>query len=246
MSPDEVMSATKLYHRASPADGGGSGIGLYIVEQTLKMLGSKLRISSELGVGTRTSFELACEIFQGLKDSSQLSSRKVHHSHRPDENVASAKEARSDERFTTEYPSSLNQGIVFVVPKPLRILVVDDNQMIRRLTELALKRLHHHVATANDGDQAVAMLQTQSYDCCFMDINMPNMRGDVATARYRAWESEQSLFGHCLIVAMTGNASLEGEAQAREAGCDDFISKPFNQATIAQVLVKHFGVPEFP
>ncbi|GBO56209.1 hypothetical protein APA_4539 [Pseudanabaena sp. lw0831] len=118
----------------------------------------------------------------------------------------------------------------FVVDKkfaekfPLRILLVEDNQVNQMVAKLMLQRLGYQInAIANNGLEAVQAVQNDSYDLVLMDVQMPKMDGLTATKMIRT-----SLKSHVRIVAMTADAMPEDRQACLDAGMDDFISKPIS------------------
>ncbi len=114
------------------------------------------------------------------------------------------------------------------------ILLVEDDEFIRRMLVLRLKRRDHAVETAADGKIGVARARELRPDLVLMDMHMPVMDGHEAVRTLRAGGYEG------LIVAITASAASVEMATAREAGCDDIISKPIGGdfETIIHSLLK--------
>jgi len=114
---------------------------------------------------------------------------------------------------------------------PLRLLLAEDNLVNQKVAGFTLKKLGYQVDIANNGLEAIALAQTQSYDLILMDMQMPEMDGLTATRWIR-----QNLTVQPVIVAMTANV-LAGDRQAcLDAGMNDYISKPINIQEIMRVL----------
>jgi two-component system sensor histidine kinase/response regulator len=95
-----------------------------------------------------------------------------------------------------------------------RILLVEDNPVNQLVARRLLERRGHTVAVANDGREALAILDEAAsvgFDCVLMDVQMPEMDGLECTAIIR--EREQVTHGHLPIVAMTAHA-MAGDARA--------------------------------
>ncbi len=90
------------------------------------------------------------------------------------------------------------------------------------------------VDIANNGEEALAMLQTQTFDIVLMDCHMPVMDGYQATASLR----QRELTGdrHVPVVALTANAMLGDREQCIAVGMDDYLAKPYTRAQLEQVL----------
>ncbi|MGB4062318.1 MAG: response regulator [Azonexus sp.] len=113
-----------------------------------------------------------------------------------------------------------------------RVLVVDDDEINREVAQIQLEAVDLVVHTANDGAEAVAMAQQTLYAAIFMDMQMPDVNGLEATKQIR----EIPEYRHTPIIAMTANAFSEDKARCYEAGMSDFLSKPFNPATLYATL----------
>ncbi|MBF0272238.1 MAG: response regulator [Magnetococcales bacterium] len=126
----------------------------------------------------------------------------------------------------------------------LRILLVEDSEDNRLLIRTFLKSTPHHLEMVENGEEAVEVVQTQSFDLVFMDVQMPIMDGYTATRLIRAWEREHH--HHPLtIITLTAHA-LDGEAdRSREAGCDLYLSKPIKKQKLLEVI-QQFGATRNP
>ena len=124
----------------------------------------------------------------------------------------------------------------------LAILVAEDVSVNQLLVEAILARHGHAVTLVENGEEAVNSWQkaSGSYDLILMDVQMPIMDGLQATRRIRELESTQG--GHIPIVAMTAYAMKEDMERCREAGMDDYISKPFQPQDITSVLGRFFEI----
>jgi two-component system, sensor histidine kinase and response regulator len=119
------------------------------------------------------------------------------------------------------------------VNEKLRVLVVDDNKVIRELVTRQLSKLGVDSDTAADGRDAIEKLGRESFDLVLMDVQMPEMDGITATKEIR--KNEQLTGKHMLIIALTGHGS---RIECISAGMDDFIAKPMNIATLKAVVQK--------
>lgn len=103
-----------------------------------------------------------------------------------------------------------------------RILLVEDNEMNRDMLSRRLERKGHQVTIAVDGQQAVDFATAQKPQLILMDMSLPVIDGWEATRRLKANEQTKSI----PIIALTAHAMAEDERKAREAGCDDYDTKP--------------------
>jgi PAS domain S-box-containing protein len=112
-----------------------------------------------------------------------------------------------------------------------RILVVEDNPMNRLLANTILKQYGAKVSEAENGAEAVSILKKESFDIILMDMQMPIMDGTEATIQIR-----NDLQIHTPIIALTANVIQGEKEKCIEAGMNDFISKPFEENTLLQVI----------
>jgi len=138
---------------------------------------------------------------------------------------------------TVSAPAQVRPGNAEIdLPGPareLRVLVAEDNPINQKLIVMMLQRLGLSAITmADDGEQALAVMQQGSVDLVLMDIQMPNMSGIDATLAIRC----QDLPAQPDIVALTANAFEEDRQACLAAGMDDFLTKPIRLDLLASVL----------
>ena len=115
----------------------------------------------------------------------------------------------------------------------LKVLLVDDDELSRRMMGLLLSEKGYNYDTASNGLEAIEAVQSQSYGVVLMDIQMPLMDGFEATSKIREWETQNQ---HVPIVALTAML-LEDEIQkCLSVGMDDCIAKPFNTETLFRLI----------
>jgi len=120
-------------------------------------------------------------------------------------------------------------------PDHPRILLAEDNPFNQKVAMGMLNMLGCTVEVANNGSEAVALLQEKPFDLIFMNCQMPEMDGYEATRFIRELPSTKS---DTTIVAMTANA-LSGDRRACfAAGMNDFLSKPITKAMLSEMLAK--------
>ena len=101
-----------------------------------------------------------------------------------------------------------------------KLLLVEDNEMNRDMLSRRLKRQGHVVVCAMDGEQAVKMAASETPALILMDMSLPVLDGWEATKRIKASTPNMP------IIALTAHAMEGDEKKAREAGCDDYDTKP--------------------
>jgi pilus assembly protein CpaE len=113
--------------------------------------------------------------------------------------------------------------------KLYKVLVVDDDRMIRKILEVALDREGYQVVTAVDGSDALQQVRVHHPDIVVTDKMMPIMDGFEFTRRLR----RDPEFLHLPILILTSQSELEDKLNAFEAGADDYLPKPFETAELA-------------
>ncbi|MCL7944721.1 ATP-binding protein [Marinobacter sp. ATCH36] len=118
-----------------------------------------------------------------------------------------------------------------------RALVVEDNMVNQRVATALLRRLGFEADAAVNGEEALELVQTNhsGYDVILMDCQMPLMDGYETTRCIREWEKSNGQ-GGTPIIALTADASPGTETTCREAGMNDYLSKPVRKENLRKVL----------
>jgi two-component system KDP operon response regulator KdpE len=106
-------------------------------------------------------------------------------------------------------------------PKPLRILVVDDEPPIRRLLHTSLTAQNYDVLEAEDGSTALALLRRNAVDAVVLDLGLPGMDG------FEVIKSLRDEGSTVPIVVLSSRADESGKVRALDMGADDYVTKPF-------------------
>jgi CheY-like chemotaxis protein len=109
-----------------------------------------------------------------------------------------------------------------------KILLVEDNEMNRDMLSRRLIRSGYEVVLAVDGEQGVALAASGRPDLVLMDMSLPVLDGWEATRRLKADRATPEI----PVIALTAHAMAGDEKKAREAGCDDFDTKPVEFARL--------------
>ena len=112
------------------------------------------------------------------------------------------------------------------------ILVVDDFDDTRLLLRTWLERRGFRVVEAENGIQAINQAETESPDLIIMDMQMPQLDGLSATRRIRTIKSMSSV----PIVAVSAYGADQFREQALAAGCNEYVSTPFEPATLEGII----------
>ncbi|NIA06630.1 MAG: response regulator [Actinobacteria bacterium] len=114
-----------------------------------------------------------------------------------------------------------------------RVLVAEDNHTNQQFIELLLQKMGLETMAVADGRQAVDKATRESFDLILMDIQMPNMNGYEATKTLR----EKNVTTP--IIALTAHAMVGDAEKCIEAGCDDYLPKPFDQQQLYEIMAKY-------
>jgi len=104
----------------------------------------------------------------------------------------------------------------------IKILLVEDNELNRDMLSRRLERKGYAVVMAVDGQQAVDMAASEAPTVILMDMSLPVIDGWEATRKIKANDATKRI----PLIALTAHAMQGDEQKAREAGCDDFDTKP--------------------
>ncbi len=176
----------------------GTGLGMSITVQLLKLMDSQLKIESEYGKGSKFSFELV----QKIMDSTPIGDFE-------------SKVRQMSENFS--YESS------FYAPDA-KLLVVDDNAVNRKVLRNLLKETQIQVSEAGGGAECLRLVQENRYDLIFLDHMMPEMDG-VETLHHMKGLLDYPC-KDTPVVVLTANAVAGAREQYLAEGFDDFLSKP--------------------
>lgn len=186
----------------------GTGLGLAICRQLVEMMGGEIGVNSIYGEGSEFYFTIRQKIAEEV----------------PVEEHTDRKEKETYDSLNFKAPEA-------------KILLVDDNKMNLKVAIGLLAPLQMQIDTAENGKQALEMLEAKAYDLVFMDHMMPIMDGVEATRRIR--ETENMTGAHLTIIALTADAMSGAKEEFMAAGMDDFVAKPIEIKEICGKLRKY-------
>lgn len=129
----------------------------------------------------------------------------------------------------------------FIVPQhQINALVVEDNMINQRLIKILLQEYNIDVQTASNGLEAIKLYKQHAFDIVFMDIDMPQMNGIVATKEIKGIMSLG--LKRTPVVALTA-LSMDGDKEMLlHEGLDDYLAKPLTRDKLEHILEKHLKV----
>lgn len=191
----------------------GVGLGLYICKELVNLMGGEIWVESEESIGSTFHIKLPVQDYHGNDFIEPVLVKPEQH---------------------------FGNDNLILGYSPATVLVVDDNEMTRKIVSQMIQNYGFQADTASNGVEAFNMLQNTNYDLILMDMQMPLMDGYQTTRLIR--NSEQ--FCNIPIVAMTANSALESESRCLQSGCDRYISKPFKAEELIEIIKECLNLQE--
>jgi len=231
----EIPHLFERFHRVEGAQGRtheGSGIGLALTQELVKLHGGTNSVRSELGAGS----EFTVEIPLGKE-------------HLPANLLGSAKEGEAIEAKGAEFveealrwlPDSQTSSVSFDAPlkgkKRARILIVDDNSDMRGYVKNLLQP-HFDIEAVGDGEAALTSATHNAPDLILSDVMMPKMDGLELVKRLR--ENPKTKGIPCIL--LSARAGEESRIEGLETGADDYLIKPFSAKELLARVMTHLEI----
>jgi signal transduction histidine kinase/HPt (histidine-containing phosphotransfer) domain-containing protein len=160
---------------------------------------------------------------------------------KPAQLAAALERALLSPKIAAPKPIETKPGEMLAAKLPLRILVVDDNEINQKVAVRILQQLGYQAELADNGLAALDSLERKPFDFIFMDLMMPEMDGLEATQilRKRQLTGEHKHYpSPIIIVAMTANAMQGDREKCIAAGMDDYLSKPVRPKDVRGMIEK--------
>jgi CheY-like chemotaxis protein len=218
---------------------GGTGLGLSITRRLIELMGGRIDVTSQVGVGSSfwftARFSLAtCTSTASLAPPAVPTERReftgrfkkvmridAESSHQRSQPIVTAHALRS--------PQAAGKN---------RILLAEDNLVNQKVATRVLEKLDYRVDVVGNGRAAVDAWQQGNYDLILMDCQMPELDGYEATREIRRLENGTR---HIPIVALTAHAMKGDDLECIEAGMDDYLSKPIDRNRLEKCLARHLA-----
>ncbi len=184
----------------------GTGLGLNITCSLLKLMNSYMNVNSVYGKGSEFSFRLQ----QQVADSTPIGRLDLHREHELKEYKAKFSAAEA------------------------KLLVVDDNEMNRKVFTLLLKKTGMQITEASSGYECLALVKNNVYDIIFMDHMMPELDGVQTLEALRSMEG--NLSAEAPVIALTANAVTGAQEYYMSCGFDGFLTKPVDPKKLEKTI----------
>ncbi|MGB0908402.1 MAG: ATP-binding response regulator, partial [Maricaulaceae bacterium] len=177
---------------------GGTGLGMNITKQIIERMNGTITVKSQIGKGSVFAISIPIKIPQAVNSTQDP----------------------SEELFSLILDSAAPKEIEY---SDLNILVVDDNATNHLVLNSLLDSVVSNIFRANNGQEAIQVLNSTDIDIVLMDIHMPVMDGIEATIAIRATEKP---WKDVLIVALTADPQYQQKKLCINIGMDDALAKP--------------------
>jgi CheY-like chemotaxis protein len=117
------------------------------------------------------------------------------------------------------------------------ILIIEDNPSNLKLAKICLEKVGYKVLTSVTAEEGLELLKDKKPDMILMDLQLPRMDGLQLTSLLKKNPNTSDI----IIIALTAYAMEGDELKALSAGCDGYISKPFDTRTLATTVENFFN-----
>ena len=207
----------------------GTGLGLSICKTIIERLGGTISVCSEVGKGTTFTFTLP--LAKDKRETAEEQNPVSETSFNTPGNAETGNNTYGLNEETHEHQATQTTGASRDTRQPT-ILIAEDTDSNYILAKAILGK-SYHLERAKDGMEAVTMFEELHPDLILMDMKMPNLNGLDATKIIR------ELSPGIPIIALTAYAYEHDRQAALDAGCNDFLIKPYTQEILKELINKY-------
>jgi len=184
----------------------GTGLGLAITKNLVEMMGGKINVQSQFGIGSMFMIQLP---------------QKISKMYKP----------QSEETLYNTAMLNLKSEENLSMYSNMKLLIVDDNKLNIKVARKAVSDFNFNIDEAYNGQEALDKVKENKYDIILMDIMMPVMNGEIALEHMKQLTGFDTP-----VIALTADAVAGAQERYLKAGFADYLSKPFNREQIKQKL----------
>ena len=227
----EIFEPFRQLENSETRRHGGTGLGLAISKKMLMVLNGEIEVESESGKGAKFTIHIPPATAPARPIARTSRTEKIRPSgeskSKSDDGKAGAKKR---DKLSLRFPIGRRT-------KSPRVLVIEDDENTRYAMQFILENAGYQVEFAEAGEKALLAAQHQRPDLILMDIMMPNMDGYQVARMLKA----QKQLAHIPVVALTARAMKGDREKALAAGCNDYLTEPFESKDILGMLEKWLG-----
>ncbi|WP_298481081.1 ATP-binding protein [uncultured Maribacter sp.] len=205
---ESIFESFKQLNNGGKTD--GTGLGLAIVSGLLQKMGSKIKVESVVGKGTKFFFDITFKI--------PLKTKKTAVSKNIDKELLSAIKSKNIKRF--------------------KLLIVEDDEQVQTvLFKVLINTDCFYIDLINDGSKVLQEVVNNSYDLILMDVNLPNVLGNHVARLIRDFPMDN--INKIPIIGLTANVFNNQEKGYIKDGMNAVVSKPFDTENLLETILRH-------
>jgi len=227
---DKQREIFKPFSRLHPSHQGvyqGTGVGLYLVEQDINLLGGEIKVQSTEGKGS----VFKCSI--RLEKVTQDNNKSIVKEWLPGSDANNIGQS-IDEADSINYDMTTNNS----EDEAGCVLLVEDDAIAQKMGYYLLTALGYVIDVASSGQEALSHVKNKKYDYIFMDIGLPDMKGYTVVEKIIEYEIENKI-DHTPVTALTAHANNEEKQLCFSAGIDFFLDKPLTEEKAKEFFSKY-------